>query len=120
MSDVRHTNVLRTDDEKFTASEVTKPILSFGEFTVETVEQQLGVTTLDADLFPESPTAPVPGWLPEWLARGTRLALLSEKSRSEFIVVPILLAARAERRPIRHLLRSAAGRRSAEGTGRGM
>jgi hypothetical protein len=28
------------------------------------------------------------------LARGTRLALLSEKSRSEFIVVPILLATR--------------------------
>jgi hypothetical protein len=36
----------------------------------------------------------VPEWLPGWLARGTRLALLSEKSRSEFIVVPVLLAAR--------------------------
>jgi hypothetical protein len=69
-------------------------IMSYSEFTLEAVERQLGVTTREADLFPESPTAPVPGWLPEWLARGTRLALLSEKSRSEFIVVPILLAAR--------------------------
>src|SRR5262249_39159449 len=33
-------------------------------------------------------------WLHETLTRGMQLALLSEKARSEFIVAPILLAAR--------------------------
>ncbi len=68
--------------------------MSYSEFTLEMVEQKLGVTTQEADLFPASPSAPVPEWLPGWLARGTRLALISEKSRSEFIVVPILVAGR--------------------------
>ena len=68
--------------------------MSYSEFTLEMVEQKLGVTTQEADLFPAPPSAPVPEWLPGWLARGTRLALISEKSRSEFIVVPILVAGR--------------------------
>src|SRR5207302_5642593 len=53
-----------------------------------------GIVTQEEDLFPNSPSATVPDWLPRWLERGTRLALISEKARSEFIVVPILLAAR--------------------------
>src|SRR5437763_9292233 len=68
--------------------------MSYSEFTLEAVERQFGIVTQEAALFPDSPAAQVPDWLPGWLARGTRLALLSEKSRSEFIVVPILLAAR--------------------------
>jgi hypothetical protein len=68
--------------------------MAYSDFTLETVDQRLGVTIGEADLFPSRQGAPVPDWLPGWLARGTRLALLSEKSRSEFIVVPILLAAR--------------------------
>lgn len=76
---------LRTDAE---------PIMSYSDYTLEAVERRLGVATREADLFPESIDATIPSWLPESLARGTRLALLSEKSRSEFIVVPILLAAR--------------------------
>ena len=69
--------------------------MAFSEFTLELVERSLGVSVREADLFPkEVPPAPIPAWLPAWLARGTRLALISEKSRSEFIVVPILLAAR--------------------------
>src|SRR5436305_4308440 len=68
--------------------------MSYSEFTLEAVERKPGVTTQEADLFPDLPAAPVPDWLPVWIARGTRLALLSEKSRSEFIVVPVLLAAR--------------------------
>src|SRR5262249_44909301 len=50
-----------------------------------------------ADLFPDLKPLAVPAWLRESLSRGTQggqLALLSEKSRSEFIVAPILLAAR--------------------------
>jgi hypothetical protein len=68
--------------------------LAYSEFTLETIERQLAVTTQEKDLFPKLPAISVPDWLPELLARGTRLALITEKSRSEFIVVPILLAAR--------------------------
>jgi hypothetical protein len=68
--------------------------MSYSEFTLEAVTRQFGVVTQEADLFPGAPSALVPDWLPGWLARGTRLALISEKARSEFIVVPILLAAR--------------------------
>src|SRR5271169_119252 len=68
--------------------------MSYSDFTLEAVERQFGVVTQEAALFPNTPVANVPDWLPGWLARGTRLALISEKSRSEFIVVPILLAAR--------------------------
>src|SRR2546421_11515306 len=68
--------------------------MAFSEFTLEAVQRRLGITLQEAALFPKFSPAPVPDWLPEWLARGTRLALISEKSRSEFIVVPILLAGR--------------------------
>ncbi len=68
--------------------------MSYAEFTLETVERQLGVTTQEADLFPGAAAPAVPTWLVESLARATRLALISEKARSEFIVVPILMAAR--------------------------
>jgi len=68
--------------------------MSYSDFTLESVERSFGVTTRDADLFPDLPTAPVPDWLRGTLARGTRLAFLSEKSRSEFIVAPVLQAAR--------------------------
>ena len=68
--------------------------MAFSEFTLESVERSLGIRTQEAPLFPNLQAVDVPSWLPGWLARGTRLALLSEKSRSEFIVVPILLAAR--------------------------
>ena len=68
--------------------------MAFSDFTLEQVEKSLGVTMREADLFLGVAPARVPEWLPDWLARGTRLALISEKSRSEFIVVPILLAGR--------------------------
>ncbi len=68
--------------------------MAFSEFTLESVERSLGIRTQEAPLFANATPVTMPEWLPGWLARGTRLALLSEKSRSEFIVVPILLAAR--------------------------
>lgn len=68
--------------------------MSYKDFTLETVEQQLGVVTQQADLFSNLAAVTVPDWLPGVLQRGRRLALLSEKARSEFIVAPILLAAR--------------------------
>lgn len=68
--------------------------MSYSEFSLEDVVRHLGVASREAELFPTVQPAPVPAWLPEMMARGTRLALISEKARSEFIVVPILLAAR--------------------------
>jgi hypothetical protein len=38
-------------------------LMAYSEFTLESVERLLGVTTGEADLFPNSPTAPVPDWL---------------------------------------------------------
>jgi hypothetical protein len=68
--------------------------MSYGDFTLENVECRLGIGTREAVLFPNLAPARVPDWFPALLVRGTRLALISEKARSEFIVVPILLAAR--------------------------
>jgi hypothetical protein len=68
--------------------------MSYSDFTLEQVAQILGITTRDADLFPSLSAVVVPDWLRESLGRRTQLALISEKSRSEFIVVPILIASR--------------------------
>ena len=68
--------------------------MAFSEFTLDSAVRSLGVSVGESDLFPGLVPATVPDWLPVLLARGTRLALISEKARSEFIVVPILLAAR--------------------------
>jgi hypothetical protein len=69
-------------------------LMAFSEFTLDSAVRSLGVSVAEADLFPGHMPVVVPAWLPDWLARGTRLALISEKARSEFIVVPILLAAK--------------------------
>ncbi len=68
--------------------------MAFSEFTLDSALRSLGVSVREANLFPAPPSIAVPAWLPDWLARGTRLAFISEKARSEFIVVPILLAAK--------------------------
>lgn len=68
--------------------------MAYTEFTVESAEATLGVTINPGTLFPDLTPDPVPGWLTDQLARGMRLALVSEKARSEFIVAPILLAVR--------------------------
>ncbi len=52
------------------------------------------MTTREADLFPDLRAVEAPAWLRDALERRTQLSLISEKSRSEFIVVPILLASR--------------------------
>jgi hypothetical protein len=68
--------------------------MAYTDFTLETAEAELGVTARPGTLFPGLRPLPVPGWLQDLLARGMRLALVSEKARSEFIVAPILLAVR--------------------------
>jgi len=71
--------------------------MSYKDFTLESVGRVLGVISRAADLFPHLLPIAAPQWLQELLARGTQgiqLSLISEKSRSEFIVAPILLAGR--------------------------
>jgi hypothetical protein len=66
--------------------------MAYADFTLDTLDSVLGVSAQPADLFPNLAPLSVPSWLTEMLKRGLRQALLSEKARSEFLVVPILLA----------------------------
>jgi hypothetical protein len=68
--------------------------MAYTDFTLESAEVELGVMARPGAIFPELTPLPVPAWLHDSLARGMRLALVSEKARSEFIVAPILLAVR--------------------------
>ena len=68
--------------------------MAYTDFTLETVDRILGVTAQPAELFPGLASLDVPTWLHDVLAKGRELSLISEKARSEFIVVPILLASR--------------------------
>jgi hypothetical protein len=66
--------------------------MAYTDFTLDTVDSVLGIKAQPADLFPDVTPSPVPAWLRELLDRGLQQPLLSEKARSEFLVVPILLA----------------------------
>src|SRR6516165_10206114 len=66
--------------------------MPYKDFSLETLSSALGVSATPADLFLQPDPVPVPSWLRQLLDRGLRQVLLSEKARSEFIVVPVLLA----------------------------
>ncbi len=68
--------------------------MAYREFTLENVEQRLGVTLNQKTLFPSVTALPVTSWLQEALAKGRQLGFFSEKARSEFIVAPVLLTSR--------------------------
>jgi hypothetical protein len=69
--------------------------MAYTEFTLETVESAFGLISQPGELFPGLCPVPVPDWLTDYLGRGQRVAaLVSEKARSEFLVAPILMAAR--------------------------
>jgi hypothetical protein len=68
--------------------------MAYSDFTLDTAVSRLGIQTDTGQLFPGLQPLPVPSWLGEILSKRTALALISEKARSEFIVVPILLAGR--------------------------
>jgi hypothetical protein len=70
--------------------------MSYTDFTLESVETDLGVRVRSEALFPGVTATAVPEWLDHYLERGKQLSLISEKARSEFIVGPILLAVREQ------------------------
>ena len=68
--------------------------MSYSDFNMESVRRVLGLAIIQKSLFAAvEPIAPS-AWLNETLAKAKSLAFYSEKSRSEFIVAPILLACR--------------------------
>lgn len=68
--------------------------MPYSDFTLDTVEQALGLAIRQGELLPVLEPLPVPAWVVESLEWGkNRAALVSEKARSGFMVVPILLAA---------------------------
>jgi hypothetical protein len=69
--------------------------MPYADFKLESVEALLSLTIRPGELFPAIEPLPVPLWVVDHLARGREAApLVSEKARSEFLVVPILLAVR--------------------------
>jgi hypothetical protein len=69
--------------------------MSYTDFTLDAVEAAFGLTAQPGELFPGLQPIPVPAWLRDLLERGRQAAaLVSEKARSEFLVVPLLLAAK--------------------------
>ena len=83
-----------TDRPRRVARGTAGGFMAYTEFTLESVEADLGVIPRPGPVFGLLPDAAPPAWLPGQLARGMELALVSEKARSEFIVAPILLAVR--------------------------
>jgi hypothetical protein len=73
-----------------------EPLVSFQQFTFPQVEQALGLTLAEADLFSQVAPTPV---RPEFLAQvveGANLAsaINTEKARSEFVIAPVLFELR--------------------------
>jgi hypothetical protein len=68
--------------------------MAYSAFSLTKAQDQLGLEFRTTDLFPGVPAVPPPGWLIEGLARGRELTISSEKARNEFLVAPVLLAAR--------------------------
>jgi hypothetical protein len=68
--------------------------VAYSDFTVESVQKTLGIQLQLGDLLPQVVRMQVPMRLRESIDLGLQVPLLNEKTRSEFIVAPILLAVR--------------------------
>lgn len=66
--------------------------MSYSEYNLDTAESLLGLDSKPVHLFPELEPISPPAWLIDSLARGGRHVLVGEKARSEFLVVPVLMA----------------------------
>ena len=67
--------------------------MAFRDFGFPDVQQALGLTLAEANLFGDIPAIELPSSFTEWMRRGIDLALAvnTEKARSEFIIAPVLL-----------------------------
>ncbi len=68
--------------------------MSYTDFTIKNIESELNVALVKKSLFSGISESAIPAFLPEYLDLGKRTYNEKEKSRSEFLVAPILLAVR--------------------------
>ena len=68
--------------------------MAYSDFTLDAIRKSFGITLKRDCLFPAVAPVEVPPWLTALLEKGMPLAFVSEKSRAEFIIVPVLLASR--------------------------
>jgi hypothetical protein len=68
--------------------------MSFSDFTPDALRTMFALTFQEAPLFSSPGSVEPTPWLKEALEKGQELAFVSEKSRSEFIVAPVLIACR--------------------------
>lgn len=68
--------------------------MAYTDFDLDTLREQFTLTFQTDSLFAHIPPRDVPHWLQQTLEKGMPFALLSEKARSEFIIVPFLLTVR--------------------------
>ncbi len=66
--------------------------MGYGDFTLDFVLSRFDLAVRQAPLFAAVPRVEPSPWLSDSLRRGRSIAFYSEKSRSEFIVAPVLLA----------------------------
>lgn len=75
--------------------------MAYDQFTLDDVKQKLGLSRREVEgLFADVPPAAPSAWLEETLREGASVALAvsTEKARSEWIIAPILLEVRRQRR----------------------
>lgn len=68
--------------------------MAYSDFDLDDILADFGLAPRPGTLFADAPPAAVPAWLPEYLTKAESLAFASEKSRSETVVMPVLLALR--------------------------
>jgi len=68
--------------------------MTYSDFSLDMARKSLGLTIASEPLFEQVEPVGVTPWLQEAIAKGLQLALISEKARSELIVVPVLLTSR--------------------------
>jgi hypothetical protein len=68
--------------------------MTYSDFTLDRVLQTFELTLAQERLFADVAPVTLSPWLQETLHKGRQLALVSEKARSEFLVVPVLLEIR--------------------------
>ncbi|HKI33991.1 MAG TPA: hypothetical protein VKA46_19215 [Gemmataceae bacterium] len=65
--------------------------MGYGDFTFDSLLAEFGLVLAQAPLFTPPPRVEPTPWLLDTLQKGRAVAFYSEKSRSEFIVAPVLL-----------------------------
>jgi hypothetical protein len=68
--------------------------MTYSDFNLDTARKSLGLTITTVALFEKAEPVTVTPWLQEAIAKGLQLALISEKARSELLVMPVLLTSR--------------------------